>query len=76
MKQQGILLFTFLFFVSIIASSQKSKEKTSDHSKDKQEIIVSLNSKYDYYKDRAMKIWDYAEVGIKKKRAQRYCNRH
>jgi aminobenzoyl-glutamate utilization protein B len=68
MKQQGIL-FTFLFFISIIASSQKSKEKTPDHSKDKQEIIVSLNSKYDYYKDRAMKIWDYAEVGYKEEKS-------
>jgi aminobenzoyl-glutamate utilization protein B len=68
MKQPGSL-FTFLFFIPIIASPQKSKEKTPDHSRDKQEIIASLNSQYDYYKDRAMKIWDYAEVGYKEEKS-------
>jgi hypothetical protein len=71
MKQQG-MLFAFLFFISIIASSQKNKEKIPDHSKDKQDITASLNSKYDYYKERAMKIWNYAEVGFKEERAQPY----
>ena len=68
MKQQG-MLFVFLFFISIIASSQKNKEKIPDHSKDKQDIIASLNSKYDYYKERAMKIWNYAEVGFKEEKS-------
>src|SRR5436190_2228392 len=68
MKQQG-MLFAFLFFISIIASSQKSKGKTPDATKDKQDIIASLNSKYDYYKERAMKIWDYAEVGFKEEKS-------
>src|SRR5436190_2371011 len=68
MKQQGIL-FAFLFFISIIASSQKTKENTPDRSKDKQDIIASLNSKYDYYKERAMKIWNYAEVGFKEEKS-------
>jgi len=64
MKQQG-MLFAFLFFISIIASSQKTKEKAPDRLKDKQDIIASLNSKYDYYKEKAIKIWNYAEVGFK-----------
>ena len=68
MKQQG-MLFAFLFFISIIASSQKSKGKTPDSTKDKQDIIASLNSKYDYYKERAMKIWNYAEVGYKEEKS-------
>src|SRR6476659_6777298 len=68
MKKQG-MLFTFLFFISIIASSQKSKEKPADQTKDKQDIIASLNSKYDYYKERAMKIWGYAEVGFKEEKS-------
>ena len=68
MKQQGTL-FVFLFFISIIASSQKNKEKVPDHSKDKQDIVASLNSKYDFYKERAMKIWNYAEVGFKEEKS-------
>src|SRR6187399_2290211 len=68
MKQQGIL-FAFLFFISIIASSQKTKEKNPDRSKDKQDVIASLNSKYVYYKERAMKIWNYAEVGFKEEKS-------
>src|SRR6186713_1717529 len=68
MKQQG-MLFAFLFFISIIASSQKSKGKTPNSTKDKQDIIASLNSKYDYYKERAMKIWNYAEVGYKEEKS-------
>jgi aminobenzoyl-glutamate utilization protein B len=63
------ILFIFLFFVSIIALSQKSKEKTPDHLKDKQEIISSLSGKYDYYKEKALKIWDYAEVGYKEEKS-------
>jgi amidohydrolase len=68
MKKQGTL-FTFLFFISIIASSQKGKGKIPDQTKDKQDIIASLNSKYDYYKERAMKIWNYAEVGFKEEKS-------
>ncbi|HEU5166022.1 MAG TPA: M20 family metallopeptidase [Chitinophagaceae bacterium] len=68
MKQQG-MLFVFLFFSSIIALSQKSKEKPPDNSKDKQEIIASLSGKYDYYKEKALKIWDYAEVGFKEEKS-------
>jgi aminobenzoyl-glutamate utilization protein B len=68
MKKQGTL-FTFLFFISIIASSQKGKGKIPDQTKDKQDIITSLNSKYDYYKERAMKIWNYAEVGFKEEKS-------
>lgn len=35
----------------------------------KDEIIRSLNQQYDYYKERALKIWDYAEVGYKEEKS-------
>ena len=59
----------FFFFLSCIANAQKGKEKIPDQSKNKQEIISLLNSKYDYYKERAMKIWDYAELGYKEEKS-------
>ena len=57
-------LFTFLLLAfSVISQSQKVKTNPADPSKVKQEVIQSLNSQYNYYKERALKIWDYAEVG-------------
>ena len=69
MKQNGILVTFFFLLISFIALSQKNKQKTPDTSKDKQQIVASLNSKYDYYKERAMRIWDYAELGYKEEKS-------
>ena len=68
MKQLQISL-SFIFLLFFIANAQKGKEKIPDQSKNKQEIISSLNNKYDYYKERAMKIWDYAELGYKEEKS-------
>ena len=60
-RTAAVIIFLFPFTLS----AQKKKEKIPDPEKTKQEIIQSLNSKYDYYKERALKIWDYAEIGYK-----------
>lgn len=59
-------LFTFFFLViSCSLQAQKSKSKDPDHIAIRQEAIRSLQNQYDYYKERALKIWDYAEIGYK-----------
>lgn len=62
-------VFSFLLFISLITTAQKKGTKTQDVSKNKQEIISSLNSQYDIYKEKALKIWEYAEVGYKEERS-------
>jgi aminobenzoyl-glutamate utilization protein B len=54
-----------LLFISVLGSAQKKKTGTDNQSKIKEDIIQSLNRQYDYYKERALKIWDFAEVGYK-----------
>ena len=58
-----------MFLLYFIGDAQKNKEKLPDQSKNKQEIITSLDGKYDYYKERALKIWDFAEVGYKEEKS-------
>ncbi len=62
-------LFILIFSIPVVVNAQKNKEKPADQSKNKQEIIQSLNSKYDFYKERALQIWDYAEVGYKEEKS-------
>ena len=68
MKQLNVL-FVFLFMIAIQAKAQKDKGKPTDQSKIKQEVIQSLNNQYNYYKERALQIWEYAEIGYKEEKS-------
>ena len=68
MKQRSVITF-FLLLFSFITLAQTKTVKTPDQSTNKEEIIESLNSKYDYYKTKALQIWDYAEVGYKEEKS-------
>lgn len=63
--KQITLLTSFLLLFSFTVLAQKKAVKTPDPSKNKLEIIQSLNGKYEYYKTSAMQIWNFAEVGYK-----------
>lgn len=64
------MLITFgIFGFLVITEAQKTGDKTNDPSKNKLDIIQSLNNKYDYYKERALKIWEYAEIGYKEEKS-------
>ncbi len=58
-----------LLIYSLVTVAQKNKAKTPDRSTSKGDIIASLNAKYDYYKERALKIWDYTELGYKEEKS-------
>lgn len=64
-------LFFYLtsILVSVFSFAQKKQIKTDESAKIKEDIMQSLNAKYDYYKERALKIWDYAEVGYKEEKS-------
>lgn len=68
MKRLKLLSF-FILVISFSIQAQKSKTVPVDPAKIKQEAIQSLNGQYDYYKERALKIWDYAEVGYKEEKS-------
>jgi aminobenzoyl-glutamate utilization protein B len=51
--------------VSISVSAQKKKIVTDPSAKLKDEAVLDLQSKADFYKKNAMQIWNYAEVGYK-----------
>ncbi len=58
-----IKLFNILLLVFFVSHAQKVKTNQPDPSKTKQDVIQSLNDQYNYYKERALKIWNYAELG-------------
>jgi aminobenzoyl-glutamate utilization protein B len=63
-----------VFFVLLVALpfyslSQKGNPKIPDLSKEKQAIINSLDNTYTIYKETALKIWDYAELGYKEEKS-------
>jgi aminobenzoyl-glutamate utilization protein B len=66
-KLKFISLVLFLFPAVLVA--QKGKTKKPVQADVKQELIKSLDSKYDYYKERALQIWDYAEIGYKEEKS-------
>lgn len=57
-------LFTIATLL-LVAETQAQKNKTSaaNNAAQKKAAIQDLDNKYDYYKQRALQIWDYAEVG-------------
>jgi aminobenzoyl-glutamate utilization protein B len=64
-------MYIVLFILSwpLIFLAQKTTGQTPGASKSKDEIISSLNSRYDYYKKRALQIWEFAEIGYKEEKS-------
>lgn len=61
------LFFFFFIITTVTVSAQKTKEK--NYSPVKDDIIRSLDGQYNYYKERALAIWDFAEVGYKEEKS-------
>ncbi len=62
----------YLLYVSLLAGTTysaelfaQSKKSSSKLDVPKTATIKLIESKYDYYKERALKIWDYSELGFK-----------
>ncbi len=58
-------IFLLLITISIWVSAQKNKKADQKNTLQKETAIKDLDSKYDYYKERALQIWNYSEVGFK-----------
>lgn len=57
-----IICFTILSFSQ--SFSQKNKAVLNKIDKDKTDVINTIDGKYEYYKQKALQIWNYAEVGF------------
>ena len=68
---QKIKSFLFIFLLMAFVKSHAQKgEKTIDKSAEqKKEIIKNLDGKYGYYKEQAMAIWNFAEVGFQEEKS-------
>ncbi len=66
MKKFLFYLPAWLFFcLSTIVVAQKATNNIDKNLQQKDAAIKNLDSKYDYYKERALQIWNFAEVGFK-----------
>ncbi len=66
MKIIYVLSFV-LFSISMLSTTEAFAQKTKTQTKEdtqKAESIKNLDSRYSYYKERALQIWNYAEVGF------------
>lgn len=57
-------LTSFIICFTILSFSQKNKAVLNKIDKDKTDVINTIDGKYEYYKQRALQIWNYAEVGF------------
>ena len=57
-------LTSFIICFTILSFSQKNKAVLNKIDKDKTDIINTIDGKYEYYKQKALQIWNYAEVGF------------
>lgn len=62
-------LTSFMICFTILSFSQKNKAVLNKIDKDRTDIINTIDGKYEYYKQRALQIWNYAEVGYKEVRS-------
>lgn len=65
MKRFGLLLTAFLGFVSYSGMAQNKKSSVSPEEGLKTAVVQNLQNAYPFYKDIALQIWDYAELGYK-----------
>src|SRR5579863_543039 len=84
-SQTGIFIITILLLIHPWAGLAQATDSRQDHSnsarkgsgnskadpvgKYKIQAITDLQSQYDLYRDIAMRIWDYAELGFKETRS-------
>jgi aminobenzoyl-glutamate utilization protein B len=66
-KQEWIFILLSCF--SLASFSQKNKNAVPGILQHKQSIIASLNNQYNFYKEKALAIWDYAELGYKEEKS-------
>lgn len=57
-------LTSFIICFTILSFSQKNKAVLNKIDKDKTDVINTIDGKYEYYKQKALQIWNYAEVGF------------
>jgi aminobenzoyl-glutamate utilization protein B len=63
--------FAQIFLVGMISlgtpcvSAQKKKESSNPNTVSKETARKNIQDRYDYYKERALQIWNFAEVGYK-----------
>ncbi len=67
MKKNIFFLSAFLIFVNSYA--QKTKAPVDNSIEQKQKIIKDLDGKYDFYKEQALAIWNFAEVGYQEEKS-------
>jgi aminobenzoyl-glutamate utilization protein B len=64
-----LLLSTFFCGVFIccafVTTAQKKKENPNSYTVSKETARKNIQDRYDYYKERALQIWNFAEVGYK-----------
>ncbi len=66
MKKFVFSLSLFIYIsLSLTAYSQKNTKPVANDTKQKEAAIKDIDSKYDFYKERALQIWNFAEVGYK-----------
>jgi aminobenzoyl-glutamate utilization protein B len=58
-----------LSVLNLPAFSQKATKPGGKNAQQKEAAINDLDSQYDYYKERAMQIWNFAEVGFKEEKS-------
>ena len=60
-----IFLVGMISFGTPCVSAQKKKESSNPNTVSKETARKNIQDRYDYYKERALQIWNFAEVGYK-----------
>jgi aminobenzoyl-glutamate utilization protein B len=63
--------YTSLFIAVALSAAAQKKNAVSSNEKLKEESLTYLDSNYDLYKQNALAIWNYAEVGYKEIKSSR-----
>lgn len=61
--------FILVCFLPVLAFAQKKQSVADPYTNAKLSMNASLQQKYGHYKDIALKIWDYAEIGYKEEKS-------
>ncbi len=67
--KKSFFLFYLLLIFSFGLAAQKKTKDTDKTATFKKTAVNDLGSKYGYYKERALRIWNFAEVGFKEEKS-------